>query len=215
MLKITNISFSFPGRVLFRDLDLTLDSGELVHLRGPNGAGKSTFMRICAGLLTPHSGSVDCNPENFGYLMAEANGFHLKLGASANLAFWYELRHGKPPLHAEVSRILGDWNLNHPLIETGLPVGKFSTGMKRRLALARMDLLGTPLWLLDEPVSGLDEDAVASFVATMRRHLSRGGAALVISHDTRIFDGIPCREFALGTGSLAASGIVKTSGGSQ
>lgn len=187
---------------MFRNLDVALAPGELIHLRGANGAGKSTFMRICAGLLTPQSGDVDCRPKNFSYLMAEANGFHLKLGASANLAFWYQLRHGtqtsEVALTAALEKTLKQWKLYHPLIRTGLPVAKFSTGMKRRLALARLTLLGDPLWLLDEPVSGLDQEAVSSFIIALQNHLSHGGAAMIISHDTRIFDGVTSRDLQIG-----------------
>jgi len=169
--------------------------GELIHLRGPNGAGKSTLLRICAGLLDPQKGEVDCASEQFEYLPAEANGFHLKLGAGQNLHFWHELRSGKKVSADTLQKSLAEWKLDHPIIagNFALPVAKFSTGMKRRLALARLVVNGTPLWLLDEPVSGLDEDAVATFISTLRRHLENGGAAVIVSHDTRIFSGITTR----------------------
>ncbi len=176
-------------------MNLDVAPGELIHLRGPNGAGKSTFLRICARLLDPHQGEVDCAPEQFEYLPAESNGFHLKLGAAENLHFWHELRSGQKVSADSLQKSLAEWKLDHPLIagNFALPVAKFSTGMKRRLALARLLVNGTPLWLLDEPVSGLDEDAVATFVATLRRHLEKGGAAVIVSHDTRIFSGITTR----------------------
>lgn len=169
--------------------------GELIHLRGPNGAGKSTLLRICAGLLDPQRGEVHCDSHRFEYLPAEANGFHLKLGAAENLHFWHELRSGKKISADSLQKSLAEWKLDHPLIagNFALPLAKFSTGMKRRLALARLVVNGTPLWLLDEPVSGLDEDAVATFISTLRQHLKNGGAAVIISHDTRIFSGLTTR----------------------
>ncbi len=202
--------------------------GELIHLRGPNGAGKSTFLRICAGLLDPQKGEIESISEHFEYLPAEANGFHLKLGAAANLHFWHELRSGKKVSADSLQKSLAEWKLDHPLIsgitagtanETAmarglenyaLPVAKFSTGMKRRLALARLVLNGTPLWLLDEPVSGLDEDAVATFVFTLRRHLENSGAAVIVSHDTRIFTGITTRVLEIKTDFLF--GVAATGG---
>ena len=211
MLSCRGISFSYPGKALFRAVDLDVLPGNLLHLRGPNGAGKSTFLRICAGLLDAQSGEIDCPPERLDYLPAEANGFHLKLGAAGNLDFWHELRTGKKISDAVLQKTLAEWKLDHPLIlgsaafgsagNWGLGVGKFSTGMKRRLALARLVLNGAPLWLLDEPVSGLDEDAVGTFVATLDRHLAGGGGAIIISHDTRIFATLQSQTLDLGGGT--------------
>ncbi|MEY4632075.1 MAG: hypothetical protein RIQ81_2195 [Pseudomonadota bacterium] len=209
-MRIRGAGFAWPGRSLFKGIDLNLAAGELVHLRGANGTGKSTFMRICAGLLEPASGTIDCTPGIFEYLPAENNGFHLKLGAADNLRFWRTLRTGKTCTDAEILALLRRWSLAHPLVAgTGafrgvLPVAKFSTGMKRRLALARLELDGARLWLLDEPVSGLDEEAVATFKDALEKHLSSGGAALVISHDTRVFTGLQYRTLDLTGGGQPA-----------
>ena len=202
LLHIKDAGFSYPGRTLFRSVNLVVSPGEIIHLRGPNGAGKSTLLRICAGLLAAQSGDVDVDPRNFEYLPAESNGLHLKLGAIDNLSFWYELRSGRKPRVEELRDALAAWKLDHPLVSgiaggqparLWLPAGKFSTGMKRRLALARVMLNAAPLWLLDEPVSGLDEDAVQTFVTVLRQHLAKGGAAVIVSHDTRIFTGFDAR----------------------
>lgn len=209
-MRTKGTGFSYPGRTLFRSVDLEVMPGDLVHLRGPNGAGKSTFLRICAGLLAAHAGEVDSDPARFEYLPAESNGFHLKLGAADNLSFWHELRHGAPPDHGKLMAALAAWKLDHPLVSgvaasgtrasISLPTGKFSTGMKRRLALARLSLNAAPLWLLDEPVSGLDEEAVQTFTTSLRRHLESGGAAVIVSHDTRIFTGFQPRVLNIAEG---------------
>jgi heme exporter protein A len=195
-MRVRGASFAWPGRILFSDVNATLHSGELIHLRGANGTGKSTFLRICAGLLEPAKGQIEMGAAGFDYLPAENNGFHLKLGATENLRFWRELRSASECRDEEIQAILARWNLSHPLVAgTGafigvLPVGKFSTGMKRRLALARLELNNAGIWLLDEPVSGLDEEAVATFKDALHHHLDSGGGAVVISHDTRIFSGM-------------------------
>jgi len=73
------------------------------------------------------------------------------------------------------------------LIRQGLEVGKFSTGMKRRLALARLSLSQTKIWLLDEPLFGLDQKAIEVLIDSLQQHRDAGGAVLMISHDLAPF----------------------------
>jgi heme exporter protein A len=123
------------------------------------------------------------------YLPAEANGLHLKLDATANLRFWAALR--GVTLTDEMATIaLGRVALDHPLLRQRFPVEKYSTGMKRRLALARLALSPAPCWILDEPVSGLDTSGIALFRELVGDHLRRGGLALVVSHDVLALEGI-------------------------
>ncbi len=201
MLSVKGLSFGFRLRPLFRDQSFDVKRGELLHLSGPNGAGKSTMMAIIAGLLGADAGEVKFYPgtgasaaaedrRRFAeYLPAEANGLYMKMDAVQNLSFWTELRGVKTPmerLFAELER----WNLNHPLLRHDFPVEKFSTGMKRRLALARLALSPAPLWLLDEPFYGLDTAATATFVTMLSEHLGRGGMGLVVSHDLAPLKGL-------------------------
>lgn len=211
MLRTSQLSFGFRHRPLFQDVSLTVGRGELVHLAGPNGAGKSTFMSVVAGLLTPDKGEVAYFPQGGGhpaasdrrqyseYLPAEANGLHLKMDAVSNLHFWTALRGGVASASA-IEAALAHWNLDHPLLRHDFAVEKFSTGMKRRLALARLSLSPVPLWLLDEPVYGLDTQAMGVFSKLLHTHLERGGLALVISHDLKPLDGLITRTVELGSG---------------
>ena len=212
MLRIANLSFGFRHRPLFQDVSLTVRRGELVHLAGPNGAGKSTFMSVVAGLLTAEKGTVDFHPDATAtsdgsaandrrvyseYLPAEANGLHVKMDAVRNLRFWTTLR-GAPATDSAIEGALAHWNLDHPLLRHDFAVEKFSTGMKRRLALARLSLSPAPLWLLDEPVYGLDAQAMSVFSSLLRAHLDKQGLALVVSHDLKPLDGLIARSVTLG-----------------
>jgi heme exporter protein A len=205
MLEISNLSFGFRHRRLFQDLSLTAQGGELIHIAGPNGAGKSTFMAVVAGLLAADTGSIQYHSDDvtvpdrreyLEYLPAEANGLYLKMDATQNLLFWANLR-GVPLGREAAFAALDPWNLNHPLLRDGFPVDKFSTGMKRRLALARLGLSPAPGWLLDEPVYGLDAEAMSIFRDRLAAHLARGGFALVISHDLQPLNGLITRTVNL------------------
>lgn len=207
MIEISDLSFGFGKRALFEGLDFTVKPGELVHVVGPNGVGKSTLMSIVAGLLSARTGSVilrtaegseaDDRRECIEYVPAEANALFLKLDAVANLRFWCDLR-GTDSSLATLIDALKVWSLDHPLIRERFAVEKFSTGMKRRLALARLMLSPSPCWLLDEPIYGLDRDAIAVFRAQLAKHLHQGGYGIVVSHDTEPLQGLSTRTLELG-----------------
>lgn len=209
MLHIKELSFGFRHRQLFRDLTLCVERGELVHLVGPNGAGKSTCMAVIAGLLAPDQGTVQYTLDGerqaedrrvyLEYLPAEANGLYVKMSARDNLRFWASLR-GMNPTDQELLEALSTWGLNHPLLIDRFPVEKYSTGMKRRLALTRLALSPAPCWLLDEPVYGLDAAAMEVFRRALKAHLHRGGQALVISHDLAALAGLSPRTVHLAGG---------------
>jgi heme exporter protein A len=214
MLKVRDLSFGFGSRRLFADLSFDVKPGQLVHIAGSNGVGKSTLLGILAGTIAPLSGSVDYTPvqasENksrdsagdprqyIEYLPAEANGLYLAMSAQENLAFWQRLRHGATEGSDEITQALAAWNLNQPWLTLGFPVSKFSTGMKRRLALVRLSLAKVPCWLLDEPVYGLDEQAIHSFRMMLQAHLSAGGMAVMVSHDLSALRGLEYQTVTLG-----------------
>ena len=105
--------------------------------------------------------------------------------ALANLRVWGQFADRKLS-EQELYDELKVWNLAHPFFSTQLPVARFSTGMKRRLALARVALSPKKLWLLDEPLFGLDSEAVNVFTKRLGQHIAAGGSAIVVSHDERI-----------------------------
>jgi heme ABC exporter ATP-binding subunit CcmA len=214
MLKISELTFGFRSRRLFEKISVELRPGELVHIAGPNGAGKSTFMSIIAGILAPQSGSIEFYPgveasapvddrrKYLEYLPAEANGMYTKMSAVENLKFWSSLR-GRDVLGQLVFEALDTWGLNHQVIRDQLAIDKFSTGMKRRLALARLQLSGTPCWLLDEPIYGLDTKGLEAFHNILKNHLSSKGMCLVVSHDMKPLEGLKVRTLDLATGEVS------------
>lgn len=198
MLTINSLSFSFKHRPLFQNLTFKITDGQIIHLTGENGAGKSTFMSVVAGFRTPTSGEiqyhldgqeVDNRKTYIEYLSAEANGLYTKMDAMQNLHFWSSLR-GIDIDETTMIKELDAWGLGHSLVRQGFAVEKYSTGMRRRLALARVHLSSTKLWLLDEPIYGLDAKGIESFRSMLKEHQSKGGSCLIISHDTAPLQGL-------------------------
>lgn len=209
MLRVKSLSFSFEHRKLFNEVSLDLKPGELLHLTGSNGVGKSTFLSILAGLRSPAQGVVQFfHSENepvedlrnvCAYLSAESNGLYLKMDAFENLRFWSALR-GLKPGNDLIRKTLTHWGLGNSLLMKNFPVEQFSTGMRRRLGLARLGLSQTPCWLLDEPVYGLDHKGIELFRMSLHDHLNQGGMAILISHDLTALAGLTSTTLSLDSG---------------
>lgn len=172
--------------MLFRDLNFTVNDGEILHIQGPNGAGKSTLLQILAGLLRLQSGAIDFGSPHprrqlNEYLPADGTGLFGKLSAEANLRFWIGLRHANN-VDQHIGEALQKWHLDSQQIRQ-LPVEKFSTGMRRRLALARVSLSGCQNWLLDEPFNGLDKKGMETLLETMQAHTKQGGTIIISAHE--------------------------------
>lgn len=155
------------GRLLFEGLDLDVAEGGAVMLAGPNGCGKSSLIRLVAGLLHQRAGTItraDATLANDDLALDR----ELPLGRA--LAFW------RGPRLSEAMAALGLDRL------ADVPVRLLSTGQARRARLARVMASGTPLWLLDEPLNGLDSDGRERFEAAIRDHRAAGGGVLAASH---------------------------------
>ncbi|MES2493950.1 MAG: heme ABC exporter ATP-binding protein CcmA [Pseudomonadota bacterium] len=157
-------------RVLFAGLSLELAGGEALQVAGPNGIGKSSLIRILGGLLDPSAGTVSRSGQ--AGLVDERPALDQHLPLAQALVFW-ERFDGRA---AAATRQLGLHNLGD------VPVRYLSTGQKKRAALARLIAQAAPVWLLDEPLNGLDSDAAALVEQLVAQHCASGGLAVIASH---------------------------------
>ena len=172
MLHVSNLSVARGGMTLLSGVDFSLTSGQILVLRGANGLGKTSLLRCIAGLQNPVEGQITA-PETVAY-SGHADGLKGQMTVLENLAFWSSIYHGPSP---EVA--LDAYDL-HALAER--PAANLSAGQKRRLGLARMQVSGCALWVMDEPTVSLDADNVALFRAALDRHVQSGGAAVITTH---------------------------------
>ncbi len=179
--------------MLFTGLNLALQPGQLLHVRGRNGCGKTTLLEVLAGLRRSSAGVVHSTPDDLArHWIGHRNALSLSLSPQENLEFWAGLNGAG---RSGVSDALAAVGLK-PAVRRR-PVRVLSAGQKRRSALARLLLQSRPLWLLDEPLDGLDADGIALIAELLRTHLDRGGGVVMTSHQP-LPTGLPVvRELAL------------------
>lgn len=159
-------------RLLFRRLSFSLEAGAACHVTGANGAGKTTLIRAVAGLCTPYAGVI--LRSGTLALLDERPGLDPDQPLGRALDFWFGV-----DAAADRDAIMARLRL------TGLaevPVRYLSTGQKKRAALARVLGQAAQIWLLDEPLSGLDTASQSLVSALVREHCAGGGIALIASH---------------------------------
>jgi heme exporter protein A len=161
---------------LFRDLAFRVESGECLAVRGANGSGKTTLLRCAAGLTRPESGEVVRD----GALLYAGHlpGIKDDLNAEENLRGALRLRGCSAGID-EIRAALAEAGLEKRRM---LPARRLSAGQRRRIGLARLMLDPAPLWILDEPLTALDDAGCALFTRLATRHLDRGGVVLAATH---------------------------------
>ena len=188
MLEVTDLACRRGDRQLFSGLSFSLEAGTLLHVRGHNGSGKTTLLRTLCGLLTPDAGDIYWNGEQvrrlgedfhrdtlyFGHL----NGIKSDLTAIENLRVAAIL---------DGDQVSAD-DILDALEEMGLagfedlPTKVLSQGQKKRVALARLLLSRAPLWILDEPFTALDVDAVDRLQLLIAEHVAKDGLVILTTH---------------------------------
>ncbi len=172
LLRFEHVTCRRGGRLLFDHLDLELGPGEALHLAGPNGSGKSSLIRLAAGLLRAESGCVSRSEAAFA---DDLQALDREQPLKAALHFWARLGGNADKLDGAM-KALGLTGLTH------VPVRLLSAGQVKRATLARVAASGAPLWLLDEPLNGLDVEGVERLGALLDQHRISGGAVVAASH---------------------------------
>ncbi|MCW8948792.1 MAG: cytochrome c biogenesis heme-transporting ATPase CcmA [Sedimenticola sp.] len=188
MLEVSGLACVRGDRKLFFDLSFTLAAGELLHLHGHNGSGKTTLMRTLCGLIKESEGEIRWNNESIHGLGEEftrevvyighKNGIKDDLTGVENLRVCTALD-GYPITEQQAWDALEKMGLRG---HEDLPSRVLSQGQKRRVALARLLVNQSKLWILDEPFTALDVAAVDFLQSIIRAHINGGGMVILTTH---------------------------------
>lgn len=188
MLTAKNLECIRGEHRLFSDVSFSVNPGELMFVGGPNGSGKTSLLRLLCGLSSPDSGEICWNGTNIRELDGEYRRTMTYLGHLGGI---------KDDLTAienlRISCALADCEINEDqamdaLGQIGLggremlPAKVLSQGQRRRVALARLLVVRSRLWILDEPLTALDVAAVELIKRILEHSLSKGGMVVMTTH---------------------------------
>ncbi|MEO5695043.1 MAG: cytochrome c biogenesis heme-transporting ATPase CcmA [Usitatibacter sp.] len=176
MLEGRGLSCARGFATLFREVTFQVNAGEWLAVRGPNGSGKTTLLRCAAGLTRADKGHITRD----GALLYSGHlpGIKDDLTTEENLKSALSLRGVKVDQPA-----IADALARAGLVKRRqLAARRLSAGQRRRIGLARLMLDPSPIWVLDEPLTALDDEGQALFTQLLSRHLDRGGLAVLATH---------------------------------
>ena len=216
ILKANNLTKSYAGKSVVKDVSLNLKQGEIVGLLGPNGAGKTTSFYMIVGLIKPNSGSIfldDKEITNFpmykraqngiGYLAQESSVFR-KMSVEDNIHSVLEMTNlTKKEQKIRVESLIDEFGLTAIRKSRG---DLLSGGERRRTEIARALATSPRFILLDEPFAGVDPLAVEDIQKIVRDLTKRNIGILITDHNVQETLAITDRTYLMFEGSILKDG---------
>lgn len=182
VLELVGVSKTYRKRLLFQDVDLSLDEGSSTALVGPNGSGKSVLLRIMCRFIEPDHGTVRLSPrflspgrtfpQDVGVII-DRPGYIGGLSGLENLLSLARIRQlvDEDHVRAVMTRL-------HLDPDDRTPMRRYSLGMKQKISIAQAVMENQQLLILDEPFNALDDSSRAAVVDLLREIRAGGGNAL-------------------------------------
>ena len=216
ILKVEHLQKSYKKRLVIKDINLEIKSGEVVGLLGPNGAGKTTSFYMIVGLVKPDNGKIILNNNditNFpiydrakvgiGYLPQEASIFR-NMSVENNIYSILEIViKNKKERIKKLKELLEKFSITHIRKSIG---SSLSGGERRRVEIARALASNPSFILLDEPFAGIDPIAVGDIMNIIKQLKEMGIGVLITDHNVRETLAIVDKAYIVYNGEILVSG---------
>ncbi len=218
MIELINVSKTYSGRVkAVDDISLTVDSGCIYGFLGPNGAGKTTTIKLITGIIQPDSGTIRVDgyntkndalgaKMNIGFVPDDPNVF-LGLKGIEYLAFMADIygvssSDRKTIIDAlakrfEMTSALGD------------KIQSYSHGMRQKIVIMGAILHQPKVWILDEPMTGLDPKSAFELKTMMREHADKGNTVFFSTHVLEVAEKVCDKVAVVGSGHILFAGGIQ------
>ena len=197
VIEVSHVSKSFKDHKVLKDVSLTCKSGRIYGIVGHNGSGKTVLFKSICGFLSCDEGTISVNGKVMGKdkdmlneagIIIEEPGFLRTWSGYHNLEFLYTLRNEKNKKH--LYSVLEEVGLDPRLKR---PVGKYSLGMRQRLAIAQAIMEDPGILILDEPMNGLDKNGVKEIRELLLKMKEENKLIILASHNREDID-VLCDE---------------------
>ncbi|MDQ0198327.1 ABC transporter ATP-binding protein [Neobacillus ginsengisoli] len=185
IIEAVHVNKNFNGRSILSDVSFSIKEGSINGLLGPNGAGKTTMIRLLNGVINPNSGTMKVmgyDPKSEGDeirkragIVTESAALYHDMSAWDNLVFFSKIYNAYDP--KRISYLLDQFGMNDKKDQL---IGTFSTGMKKRITLAKALLHKPSLLFLDEPTNGLDPEGINDVIHYLSRVNAEEKVTIVI-----------------------------------
>lgn len=197
-IYLEDISFSYnKEHQIFNKIDLTLNSDEITILMGANGSGKTTFCRLLSGLEKCHNGKLHFDNENINdiqrkdisqqiaYLKQEPLANIIAASPDEDLSIYQHKFKSYDDHNQEIrSKALRSFHIDEL---SDKPIWELSSGQIKRVGLSSLLLNYDKYWILDEPLSSVDDRIISYFIKLLKQRKKEGLGALIVTHRDQIF----------------------------
>lgn len=206
VIEVNHISKSFKNQQVLHDVSLSCESGKIYGIVGYNGSGKSVLFKCICGYYRVDEGNILVRGQRIGTdvdmirnagIIIEEPAFLKQYSGLKNLDFLYRLNHKPDREH-----------LRQTMIQVGLdpdsgkPVGKYSLGMKQRLAIAQATMENQEILILDEPMNGLDQEGMAQMRELFLELKKESRVLLFASHNRQDIESLCDEVYEMNRGEL-------------
>ncbi|MFC6178552.1 amino acid ABC transporter ATP-binding protein [Weissella sagaensis] len=216
MLEIKNLAKVFGERVIFKEMNLTINDGEVLSIVGPSGIGKTTFLRILAGLLPADQGELVLDNEllditgnrqgaQVGVIFQDFNLFpHYTVKQNVALAPQLVKKATKKEAENHAEELLKNLGLAEQMNQYPF---QLSGGQKQRVAIARALAMKPGILAYDEPTSGLDAESTKRVVKVINQLKTQGVTQLIVTHDLPFAQAVADQTFDFGADVLRGGSL--------
>lgn len=218
MVKIDNVTKSYNGKYnAVNKLNLNIEDGKILGLLGPNGAGKTTTIKMITGIIQPTIGDVEINgisitkepvkaKEQFGYVPDSPDMF-LRFTGLEYLNFMADVYNVDVNTRkSKIEELAKRFEMTTAL---GDKIQSYSHGMRQKIVVMGVILHDPKVWILDEPLTGLDPKSAFTLKEMMREHADAGNTVIFSTHVLEVAEKV-CDEVAIiNKGQLIFNGTLE------
>ena len=186
MIKVNNLSFARGNTLIYKGINFKILPGELLLVKGANGVGKTTLLSNIVNFTDPLEGSITYNGTEIDNLIAsqfflyigETNFAYDALSLNQNIEYWlsiHNVKFDKSIKNKSINFFFQKLNLDKKFYQ-------LSFGQKKKLQLLLLMLVNKPVWILDDPFSGLDSKSIENVNTLFKKKLENKGIIILTSH---------------------------------